>query len=850
MLVLGVAFLLGLTVLLQPFARFIKVPHSVVLAGTGLALSAAAHVIPIPSEFGTGLYDQFYEGVTAITEFSLTGEMILFVFLPALVFESALHLELKWLRRDLPVIIFLAIGGVLISAAIVGLTLQAFSGQALLVCLLIGAIIAATDPVAVIALFKDLGAPKRLTVLVEGESLFNDATAIVLSGLVLQLLAMAAQPTLSGAIFDAIRVFGLGVIIGLSIARGGIALMRGFHENAIAITTLAIVTPFFAFVLAEHFFHASGVIAAVMCGLIVGNFGRRVIPPEIFEDISHTWHNISYWATGLIFLLVGMTVPSLISGNIWNYFDEALWLFVVATIVRFAVIFAAMPVLSYTGLTQRLSTGFQVIMVWGGLRGAVSLALALLVLDAEAIPHETRSYIAELVTIFVLFTLALQATSIGALMNWLGLRGLSVAEQTIRDRSVSFVRQRVGDELTDDLADEGKNPDEYKEILERYQPQKASSANTISADTNDDARDKTASTDAAPSHADWVRRGLLLALSQERQFYLDAFDEGAASAERRIIILDRIDTVMDALSALSCKGDDLREISFVLEQSVRHTNAFGRALWLYRTTRLTWPMAQILTWRFNGLTAIRAALHRLEEEDRLEEITAILPAQTHSDFQKLYQLRKTAVEKAFHALWRQHPKFSRAVERYNLRSKGLKLERRGYAQLLDHGLIGPEAYKAVLESLDDIDEPKPVLELHYDRVALLGNLPVFNKLPKRGQRYLASRLKHVFLPPTDVVFHAGDFADSMYFISDGAITLTFQDGRVIHLGTGDFFGEIALLNASVRIATATSDGYSSLMRLDKKDFDRAMAKYPILAKEIEKVAEERQALSSKSTFLS
>ena len=676
-----------------------------------------------------------------------------------------------------------------------------------------------------IALFKDIGAPKRLTILVEGESLFNDATAIVVAGLFISVLSLESTAAPGTAILEFFKVFLGGVVIGLLVARAMIAVMTPFRRNAISAVTLSIVMPFMAFVLAEHFLHVSGVMAAVVCGLLVGSYGRRVIPPVIYDDIKHLWEQISYWATGLIFLLVGLTVPRLLADNPFNYLDEAVFVFVVATLVRFALVFLASPMLTHAKLAARLSRGFQAIMVWGGLRGAVSLALTLLVLDTPNIAAETQQNIAALVTIFVLTTLFLQATTIGWVMRLLGLRRLSTADQLIRERSLHFVHAQVGEDLDGYSQERGLNDKDFADLRTPY-----------NHEGEDDALDDTAADTISLSS--WVRTGLLLALAQERQYYLDSYGEGAISAEKRRIILDRIDDVMDALRAANCVDEDLTPLSRVLIQSVRHTPAFERALRVYRRTGLTTPMANTLTLRFNGLTAIRTAIARQEKEG-LGEITALLPARAQAPFADLYGLRKRKVSDALEALTRQHPNFAMAVERYNFRQASLRFERKRYAHLFESGLIGQDIYDELVASLDQRLGPRPKLELRYNRYELLSSLPLFAGARKRDLRHLARHLRVVFLPPGETLFAVGDAGDSMYFIADGAMTLTLNNDEIIGLGTGDFFGEVSLLTQADRIATAVSDTYSTLLRLDQKDFEDVMKRSPDLAQEIEKVAHER-----------
>ena len=185
MTILGLFGLLTIAVLILPLAKRIKFPYTVILAAVGILLGLLIDA----SEATLGhLPDLFL----SFDRFELTSEVIIFVFLPALVFESSLSIDVRKLLADIRPILFLAVVGLLISAFMVAGAVYYVSGMGFVVCLLLGAILSATDPVAVVAIFKDLGAPKRLAILVEGESLFNDATAIVLFNI------LAALPIAAG----------------------------------------------------------------------------------------------------------------------------------------------------------------------------------------------------------------------------------------------------------------------------------------------------------------------------------------------------------------------------------------------------------------------------------------------------------------------------------------------------------------------------------------------------------------------------------------------------------------------------------------------------------------------------
>jgi len=263
--VLGICGVLSLAVLVLPLANRLNLPFTVTLAGVGVLIGIIDRTLPEGAHLGA-IGDLF----EALHRIEITSEAVFFVFLPALVFESALAIDVRRLLDDIAPILFLAVVGLLISTLVVGLALNAVSGYALIVCLLLGAIVSATDPVAVVAIFKDLGAPKRLAILVEGESLFNDATAIVVFTILSSMVLGTADPSVLGGIASFLKVFLGGVLVGYLMARIACFIMGFLGEGGLAKISLSIALAYLSFIVAEHYLHMSGVMAVVTAALVIG----------------------------------------------------------------------------------------------------------------------------------------------------------------------------------------------------------------------------------------------------------------------------------------------------------------------------------------------------------------------------------------------------------------------------------------------------------------------------------------------------------------------------------------------------------------------------------------------------
>lgn len=375
------------------------------------------------------------EALEIFQTLSLSHDLILFVLVPPLIFESALNLDGRLLIRNLSPIFLLAAPGLLLSTAIVGGILSWGTPLTLSQALLFGALISATDPVAVIALFKELGAPKKLTVLVEGESLFNDATAIVVFNIILASLVTGesfGQPILTQGIAQFLRSLMGGIVVGGTVGYCARSLMTLVKDNALVLFTITMVLTYGVFLLAEETVEVSGVIAVVSAGLTAGWYKSNRLPPESQASVGEFWEYLAFLANSLIFLLVGLTISqSPLFGQVSQTVSllSTFGLTIVAILLaRGVVVFGLIPLLNLTSSligADPIDRRYQAVSFWGGLRGAVCLALALS-LEAE---FPNRDLIVALTLGVVLFTLLVPGTTVGRLIRELKLDRPALGDQ-------------------------------------------------------------------------------------------------------------------------------------------------------------------------------------------------------------------------------------------------------------------------------------------------------------------------------------------------------------------------------------------------------------------------------------
>lgn len=338
----------------------------------------------------------------------LTPELILALFVPPLVFEAAFHLNLQELRRDLTPILILAVPGVVITMLLVGSIVAWGTGLALSTAMIFGALIAATDPVAVVSIFRSLGIPKRLATLVESESLLNDGTALVLFNLMLTITATSTF-NLMTSVLDFVRIAAGGLIVGIILGWIISRLIARIDDYLIE-TTLTTVLAFGSYLIAEQF-HFSGVLAVVAAGLINGNLGPQGMSPTTRIVLFNFWEYMAFLANSLVFLLIGLEVdiPALL-----NQWQPIAWAIGGVILSRVIVVYGLNLVSGR--LSEPVSLRWQHVLTWGGMRGALSLALALS-LPVSMGPERTLLH--AMAFGVVLFTLLVQATTMRFLIRHL-----------------------------------------------------------------------------------------------------------------------------------------------------------------------------------------------------------------------------------------------------------------------------------------------------------------------------------------------------------------------------------------------------------------------------------------------
>ena len=804
---------------LMPIAERLNTPYTVLLAAVGLVIGSAILALGnAPATIFLSAYDQWI-----VAKIGIDSKAILFIFLPVLLFEIALAVNVRRLLDDLAIIVTMAIVAVVATAFVVGGTLWIMAAAGGAVCLLLGAVISTTDPGAVIAIFRDLGAPRRLLVIVEGESLFNDAAAIVLFSLCLDAIVGGAEFSfLDGAWLFAYGLtaggfagFCLGWLFGF--------LFRTLRGHVVAETTLTVALAYLAFIAGEMLLGASGVVAVVVAGLVTGGRGRINMAVTSWPKVIAVWEQLGFWANSLIFLLASMLVPKVMVGLHWQ---DALWIvvaYLTAFAARAAMLYGLLPPLSFMGLSPAISNARKGLILWGGVRGAATLALALVVTEHPLIGAEDRQLVGAVASGFVLVTLLFNATTLRWMTHRLGLDRLSDADIALRNRVVvgalAEVREHVHEVATDqDLAEPAVRD------LNRYY------------DDRIEVLERDASTLPTGAVEDRMSLGLTMLGNLEGRIYELRFTES---------LLGR--TVVRGLRATAERLADAARTGGLEGYRARMVEVLGfdyrmrLSLLINRVFGIERPLAQAIAIRFEELINNRIAILGLLSFSR-ERLGHLVGPDVGDAAVDVLEERLGEVTRSLEALERQYPDYSNALQAGLLARAGLRWEAQRYRRLLDDSIISQELYSSLARDLDhrraDLFRQSH-LDLGLRSDELLAQVPLFRGLTDEQRAEIAAMMTTRFVVPGETVVQKGDVGAEMYFIASGAAQVRLP-GRDVIVANGDFFGELALLaEKPVRTADVVALGFGRLLVLSRKDFMRLRAMRPEIDAHIRQAAGER-----------
>ena len=817
--VFAVTALLGLVSLLLPLAQRLSIPYAVLLAVVGIAIGGVTN---LPTTYLPG--GIIGDLVAWLRDFGLSAESLLYVFLPALLFEAALNVDVRQLSDEVAPVLLLAVIGVVVCTLVVGFALWPIAPVGILACIILGAIIATTDPVAVVSIFHDIGAPRRLSTLVQGESLFNDAAAIAIYSLAVAMLAGGRPARPLDGVLTFLREFGGGLAVGHIAGWAVTLLIPILRASRLAEATLTIAFAYVIFVVCDHYVHVSGVVAVAAAALAVSAEGRRRLSPSNWESLVVTWEQLAFWASSLIFLFAAMQIPELLTKASWGDLALLAALIAAALVARALTLYGLMPILSFAGIAKPIAGDHKLVMLWGGMRGAVSLALALAATENTALPPEVRQFVGILATGFVLFTLLVTAPTMRPLMRLLKISSLAPAEVALSERVIGLSLSSIPQEIETVGRQHQISPELVAEVVTLYDARTSDSAEMSTGDT--------------PLPVELRERAAASALAdREQEFCLDYFETRTVSRRVAASLLASAARLRDGARSDGVEG---------YQKAAARIRGFGPALRVALAVQhrvgIARPLARLLGDRFEVRLAARFVLQNVIAFNR-NQIGQVFGAAASATMAQQLEDRLTSIDRSITAVKLQYPIYARQLELQFLARVAARLEEDRYRRLRAESMINQDMYEDLQRKLRPrrrAVEARPRLDLGLKREELVSRVPMFAALDAKVRRSVARLLRPRLAVPDEVVVRKGERGDAMYFISSGAVEVRIEPTHV-QLGTGDFFGELALLVADRRNADVVSLGYCQLLSLAARDLRRLFGTEPALRDQIHAVAQARTA---------
>ena len=398
---------------------------------------------------------------------TFSPEIVFYIFLPTLIFESAYHLNFRQLKGVLREVTSLATVGLIFSILIVAAGMHIICDWPLIISLLFGAIVSATDPVAVLAVFKELKVPQKLNTIVDGESLLNDGTALVLFQFFLG-LALASTSVIFTPLGIAQESFSLLWSLILGIAFGALSgvifsLAIARSESKGVKLTLSLVLAHLTFLIAEGLLGVSGILATMAAGLVMGNFGQRKLKPQSRHSFNEIWHFLGFLSNALIFLLLGIRIGEI---NFLQYWYEIIWAVVITVFI--ARIIPVFLTFWFTNKSRpkdlQICTGYQWITFWGGIRGALAATAVLLI----PVDFEYAAQLQAMTAGVIIFTFLVNGTTIGWWLRKLKIVSLTGSEKMQKSEARLVVNQEVTHYLDSLLKRKYISENIYSAVKDQY----------------------------------------------------------------------------------------------------------------------------------------------------------------------------------------------------------------------------------------------------------------------------------------------------------------------------------------------------------------------------------------------
>jgi CPA1 family monovalent cation:H+ antiporter len=781
-----------------------SIPYTVLLVAIGIGLGELILVWPF---------------LSPLNQFKLTPDLVIYVFLPALIFDSGLSLDARLLMKNIAPILTLAIPALLISTFLIGVSVWLLLDIKFTVALLFGALISSTDPVAVVALFKELGASKRLNILIEGESLLNDATAIVVFSILLDMVTGDSSITLlstGSAIIEFFRVFCGGALVGLVIGVLVSEMLFRLQSTTSAILTMSVVTAYGGFIIADHVFHVSGVMATIASAVTLNVYGLSKITADVKSTLTDTWGFAGLIANSLLFLLVGLSINS---AHLLAHLFIILIVVVFVQLARAVTVYTLVPMaISFFNLPA-VSMAERLIIWWGGLKGGLAIAIVLSI--PESLPG--RSLLISLTLGVVLFTLMVNALTIRPLMKKLKL-----------------------DRLTDDEKIELEHGLKHGELNSIEMLRGYVNSGIISNRLSKKLQGK----------IERVFGHIIPSISSEqsrREFYLAALREEFSSLDKlyKSGLVSQY-TFLNVRNTLQLERDafDVGLIQFLSIDDSHQKSIFDKLeMWILKAFReKNWAVVFFSNYQHKrlmqhiqrdiaGIVMARAVLDMFASRDDMD-------SEAGRGIRRLYENRLEHWNQSLASLRENFKTHFKSIEEELFTRATVKVTQDSADSDLHNGEIGVKAHNLVSRAIKDILITSVNLEEEDLSLKAFMSVSLFKGLSEDVLTLLFEQVHEVTFLPEDIIIGEGDIGDALYIVSSGSAEARkkLDNGEIEVLGqfkAGDFFGELALLDNHVRTATVAAKTAMALLRLTRADIVNFAADHVEVKTRLEQIRDER-----------
>jgi NhaP-type Na+/H+ or K+/H+ antiporter/polyhydroxyalkanoate synthesis regulator phasin len=789
------------------FLRRSPLPYTVTLLIIGILLGVLARL---------GYFDIWHIGslelnVNIISHAigwagNIDPHAILYVFLPTLIFEAAFAMDVHTFRKSAGNAFLLAVPGIVIAMVLTALLCMGIAQSGLglskwswTVALMFGILISANDPVAVVALLKELGTSKKLRTLIESESLLNDGTAIVIFMVFFLMLTGNSSDTPVILEFIRVAVGGvlLGVVVGLIVIRW---IKKVFNDALFEITTI-ISAAYLTFYVAEHFFHVSGVLGLVALGLLMAGQGRTRISPEVGHFLHEFWELAAFIANTLIFIIVGVIISLRAVFTTKDFLILAI-IYIGIQIVRAIVIIVFYPLMRRIGYGVTVKD--SIILVYSALRGAIGLALALIVQGAEQIDPEIRHQILFMTAGIVTLTSLINATTIKYIVKGLGLTKLSSAKALMMVNANNFIRQSSESAIEKFKKDRFMSGADWTQV-EEYLPK--------TMEEEEVEQEKIAA----------IAEKRKRLLQREKSSYWRQFEEGLLGRDAVHKLSDTMDEMLDSEGLISlAERKDLE----LLWQTPKMLN-------ILQNMPLIGKFAQKMFFErlFVGYDSARGFVRAQEDTMKLLKSMAIADDEEGMDTNIYDSIEDEINENRIQGLTflrnlrDAFPEIYNAIETRQATRSLLNHQQNTVDRMLKQGKIDNEEAAKILEHIEEqmkeIMNFQPTLKMTVSKDAL-KKVPWVKDIEEEELIIILNKFRSRIYAVGEHLIKKGKNSNDIFIIVRGSVKV--MDDQVVKdiFGPGDTVGEMAPLTGIKRTATVTAESPVTSLRLPAEELHLLM----------------------------